>query len=189
MVQKNLERNINKICLMNFLDGMWFALPVYVIFLLDNGMSLTDIGIILGASSIMPFFFDIPSSVWADKYSRKFVMILSSMAFTLANLAFYLASSFEHFFIGACLNGIGIALSTGIFSALVYDTLLSLGKEKGYEKTQAKVVKSFFGCEKLFCRQGRSFRYRRIHIFCRSASGFLVVVFCRHPVLNGGSFS
>jgi len=144
MDQKNLEGNIDKICLMNFLDGLWFPLPVYVIYLLDSHMSWTQIGMILGAAAVMPFFFDIPSSIWADKYSRRFVMILSSIAFLLANIFFYISNSFELFFLGSCLNGIGIAFSTGIFSAFIYDTLLSLGEEKQYERVQSKVMKYFF---------------------------------------------
>lgn len=141
---KYLERNITIVCWMEFFNGLWFALPVYVLFLLDNGMNLSQAGLILGAASIMPFFFDIPSSVWADKYSRKLIIFISSVVFTLANVIFFFANSFELLFLASCLNGIGIALSTGIFGAFLYDTLLSLGKEKQYEKIRSRTMKSFF---------------------------------------------
>lgn len=142
--QKNLEDNIGKICLMNFLDGMWFPMSVFVIFLFDNGMSLTQVGLILGAYSIMPFFLDLPSSILADRHSRKLMLVLMSSAYLLQNAIYFFGHSFLMFFIASCFNGIGNALSMGIASALVYDTLLSVGKEKNYEKAQSKVVISFY---------------------------------------------
>lgn len=149
--QKLLEGNLNKVCVMNFLDGMWFATPVFVLFLLQNNMSLTQIGIILGAYPVMQLLFDIPSSVWADKYSRKFMLILSVIGFTFQNVAYFFSHSFELFLIGSCFNGIGEALWTGTFSALIYDSLLSLGKEEQYEKVQSRVMKSFFAGRFLVC--------------------------------------
>lgn len=149
--RKNLEGNIDKVCLMNFLDGMWFATPVFVLFLSKNNMSLTQIGIILGAYPLMQLLFDIPSSIWADKYSRKTMLILSGIGFTLQNIIYFFSHSFELFFIGSCFNGIGEALWTGTFSALIYDTLLSLGKEAQYEKIQSRVMKSFFAGRLLVC--------------------------------------
>lgn len=142
--QKNLEGNISKICLVNFFDGMWFPGSVFVIFLLANGMNLTQVGLIFAGSSIMPFFFDIPSSIWADKYSRKSMMALSWIAFLSMNAIYIFSHSFILFFIAFSLNGTGTALSMGIFSAFTYDTLLSLEKEEQYEKTQSKIRKYFY---------------------------------------------
>jgi len=131
---------------MIFVDRMWFAGPIFVIFLLDRGMNFTQVGLITGASYIVSFLLDIPSSIWADRYSRRSLLILSSVAFTLLNITFFLYDSFWMFFLGFCFNGIGTAFSSGISSAFLYDTLLSMRKEKRYEKVQAKIVQySFIG--------------------------------------------
>lgn len=142
--QKDLEGNINKACFMNFFGGMWLATPVVIVFFSDNHMSLTQIAMILGAYPIMHLLFDIPSSIWADKYSRKSILILGSIGCMLQNIIYFFSGSFELFFIASCVNGIGEALLGGTFNALVYDTLLSLGREKKYEKIQLKIMKSFF---------------------------------------------
>lgn len=142
--QNKLEGNIGKVCLMNFLDGLWFPMPVFVIFLLDNGMNLTQIGLILSGNAIMPFLLDIPSSIWADKYSRKSILILMALAYMLQNVTFLFGHSFAMFVLGVCFNGIGTALSLGISSAFIYDTLLSIGKAKHYEIMQSKVMTSLF---------------------------------------------
>lgn len=140
----HLEGNISKIGLMHFLDGLWFPLPVCVIYLLASGITLTQFGLLLGASTMMQFILDIPSSIWADRYSRRSVLIGAGVFFLLSDIAFFFAASFGLFLVAFCLSGISNALTSGISSALTYDTLLSLGREKEYEKVQAKVMKSFF---------------------------------------------
>lgn len=142
--EKNLEGNIKKTCLISLVDGMWFPFPIFIIFFLQSGMSMTQVGLILGASYIMSLLLDIPSSIWADKYSRKSLLIMGNVAFMLLNVIIFLSNSFEMFFLAFCFNGIGTACWTGILSAFVYDTLLSLGREKQYEQTQAKLLKYFF---------------------------------------------
>lgn len=142
--QKNLEGNIGKVCLISLVDGMWFPFPIFILFFLQSGMSMTQIGLIVGASYLIPLLLDIPSSIWADKYSRKSVLVVGSAAFMLLNIIIFLSDSFEMFFLAFCFNGIGYACWTGIFSAFVYDTLLSLGREKQYEQTQARLLKHFF---------------------------------------------
>ena len=154
-----LEGNINKICWMTFLDGMWFPGAVFVIFLLDNGMNLAQVGLILSANAIMPFLFDLPSSIWADRYSRKLMLILMSVTYLLQNAIYIFAYSFWSFFVATCFNGIGTALSLGITSAFVYDTLLSLGREKQYGKIQSKVM-----------------AYRYAGMLLASAGGFVYLV-------------
>lgn len=142
--QKGLANNIKKFHLMNFLDGMWFPLPIFVIFMLDKGITLSQLGIIFSAATLVQFIFEIPSSIWADKYSRKMILIFNGVFFLLCNLAFFISGSFEYFLLAFCFSGISNALNSGTFSALIYDTLLSLGREKEYEKIQAKVSRDFF---------------------------------------------
>lgn len=141
---KNLEGNIGKISLMNFFDGLQFSLPIFTIFLLGSGMSFTQIGLIVGASYVVAFVLDIPFSISADRHSRKSFLILSNICFMLLNLIFFFSDSFEMFFIGYCFNGLGTALTSGIASAFVYDTLLALGREKEYEKAQSRIMKYRF---------------------------------------------
>ena len=140
----NLEGNVYKMCLMNFFDGLQFSLPIFTMFLLGNGMDFTQIGLIVGASYIIALILNIPFSALADKHSRKSFLILSNTCFMLLNVTFYYSHSFEMFFLGYCFNGLGTALTSGIAGAFIYDTLLSLGKEAGYEKAQARILKYRF---------------------------------------------
>ena len=130
---------------MNFLDGTWLLLPVYMIFFLDNEMTLTEIGLLFGVCSLTQFLFEIPSSVWADKYSRRSVLIVYGIFHVLINVIYLFSSgSFEFFLVAMIFSGIGNALVSGTFSAIIYDTVLSLGREKEYEKIQSVVNRSEF---------------------------------------------
>jgi len=184
--QKNLEGNISKICWIDFFGGMWFPGPVFAIFLLANGMSLTQVGLIFASSSVMPFFFDIPSSIWADKYSRKSMLALAWIAYLSMNTIYIFSHSFAMFFIAFSLNGVGTALSNGISNALTYETLLSLGKQEQYEKTQSK-IKKYFYAGKLLASLAGAYVYtinpRGVFLFGAAASlaCLVLVIFLKEP--------
>jgi MFS family permease len=142
--KNNSKGNISKLYLMSFADGMWFTGPIYILFLLDRGISFAEIGLIMGGNYLMSFIFDLPSSIWADRYSRKFILILGGLALMLCNVLIYTSDSFVIFFAAFCLAGIGNALIAGTYNAFFYDTLLSTGKEKEYEKIQSGLLKYYF---------------------------------------------
>lgn len=129
---------------MGLVDGLWFTGPIYILFLLDKGINFAQIGLIMGGNYLMSFIFDIPSSIWADKYSRKFILILGGLALMLCNVLIYAYDSFAMFFVAFCLAGIGTALMAGTNNAFFYDTLLSVGKEKQYEKILSGLLKYSF---------------------------------------------
>jgi MFS family permease len=142
--KSNPEGNIGKLYLMSFIDGMWFTGPIFIIFLLDRGISFAQIGLIMGGNYMMSFIFDLPSSIWADKYSRKFILILGGLCLMLCNIFIYASDSFVMFFVAFCLAGVGTALMAGTYNAFFYDTLLSAGKEKQYEKILTGLLKYYF---------------------------------------------
>lgn len=143
--EKKLEGNIGKFYVMSFLDGAWLMLPIYMIFFLGKGMTLTEVGLLFGTCSLTQFLFEIPSSIWADKYSRRPVLIVYGVLHVLIDAILLLSGSFGAFFVAMILSGIDNALVSGTYSALVYDTVLSLGRSKEYERIQSSVNKSEFG--------------------------------------------
>lgn len=176
--QKKLEGNIYKMCWMNFFDGLQFSLPIFTIFLLGSGMNFTQIGLIVGASYLIAFILDIPFSALADKYSRKSFLILSNVCFVLLNVIFFFSHSFEMFFVGYCFNGLGTALTSGIASAFVYDTLLSLGEEKQYKKAQSRIIKYRFAGKIVASLVGVSLYYinPRMPFLLQALASFICVI-------------
>jgi len=142
--KEKIEKNIGKIWLIYFLDGLWFPLPVYVLYILDVGMNMTELGILMGLAAVFQFLLDIPSSILADKYSRKSVLVIAGVAYLLCDVAFLYANSFIFFIPAFVFWGITTALMSGIVSAFTYDTMLSLGRERKYETIQARIMRGLF---------------------------------------------
>ncbi len=142
--QRALERNLDRFKFINLCDGLWLLLPIYIPFLLDRGITLAQVGLLLGAQSAMQFIFELPSSVWADRYSRRGIMLLNGCFILLSDALFLGLQSFPFFLLACLLAGLGNAFNSGTFSALIYDTLLGLGRATEYDEVQAGVNKSYF---------------------------------------------
>ncbi|MFZ2970087.1 MAG: MFS transporter, partial [Minisyncoccia bacterium] len=140
----NLISNIRKFYLVSFFEALWFPLPIFILYLLDSGLDLGRVGILLSVLVIVQVIFEIPSSIWADRYSRKNILIIGYVFITMSNLILFAKDSFEYFFIAMIFMGFSGALRSGTDSAIVYDTLLNLGEEKKYDKTQSKIMVCFF---------------------------------------------
>lgn len=140
----DIKSNIRKFYLASFFEALWFPLPIFILYLLDSGLDLGRVGILLSTLVIVQVIFEIPSSIWADRYSRKNILIIGSIFLTLSSLILFLGDSFEYFFIAMIFIGLSSALRSGTDSAIVYDTLLNLGEEKKYDKTQSKIMVCFF---------------------------------------------
>lgn len=139
-----LESNKRKFYLISFFEALWFPLPVFILYLMASGMNLGQIGILLSMMVLAQVIFEIPSSVLADKYSRKKILLIGGIFLFLSNLILYAESSFEYFSAAMFFMGLSAALRSGTDSAIVYDTLLNLGKERMYGKIQSKIMVCFF---------------------------------------------
>ncbi|MFA6097749.1 MAG: MFS transporter [Candidatus Paceibacterota bacterium] len=142
--KQSYSSNIPKFYVAIFFDAMWFAGPVWILYFLSIGLNFEQIGILVGISFIVQAFFEIPSSVWADRYSRKNILIIGMSFWFVAQIIFLSANSFYFFIFAAIFQGLSNSFFSGTESAIVYDTLLNMGREKEYGKIQSKIHSIFF---------------------------------------------
>jgi len=143
-LSSNYSSNILKFYFSSFFEALWFPLPIWILFFLANGFNLEQIGFLISALFIAQFVFEIPSSILADKYSRKQILIIGTFFSFIASIIFFLYSSFNYFLISAFFLGLAGAFKSGTDSALVYDTLLNLNREKDYNKIQSNINGIYF---------------------------------------------
>lgn len=94
--------------------------------------SIANVAIVLNLTWL---FFEIPSGILADRWSRKGVLIVSSVALSTASLFLGLSSSVFEYTLISVLFGLHFALNSGTYDSIVYDTLLEeSGSRDGYEK-------------------------------------------------------
>lgn len=105
----------------------------------DRGLTPVQISTLLLVWAGTSFLLEVPSGVFADKYSRKNILFFAELS-QIAGYSFWLLMpNFIGFLIGFILWGIKSAFTSGTFEALVYDELKANNEEKKYIKIQGIV--------------------------------------------------
>ena len=84
---------------------------------------------------------EVPTGVLADLLGKKKTLLISRLFYVVEIFIIAFFNGFWPFLIAKVISGIGVSLSSGTESALLYDTLKRLKKEKDYKKISGK--KSF----------------------------------------------
>lgn len=103
-------------------------------FMLESGLSPMMIAICLSLFFITMSICELPSSLIADKYSRKKVLILSDIHCIIGSAVMLLSHSHITFMICLILTAIGAALKSGTIEALLYDEMKHKGNEGKFPK-------------------------------------------------------
>lgn len=101
----------------------WALGAIWIIFLQDNGLSLTEVALIDIAFFGSIFLFEIPTGIIADKFGKKTSLILSAIIQFIGVISYGLSSDFLSFIISYIIWGLGITLMSGAKEALVYDEI------------------------------------------------------------------
>lgn len=141
--ERNLKNNIWKFYLYNIFVGMFFSVPIMVLFWQDNGLSLTKVMLLQSIFAILTVILEIPSGYFADIHERKKTLVLASVAGLIGMFAYSLGRNFYHFLIAELFFAISVSFTSGTTAAFVYDTLQNLGEEKQYKKIWGNAL--FYG--------------------------------------------
>ncbi|MFV0503642.1 MAG: MFS transporter [Lachnospirales bacterium] len=98
-----------------FLNEFARTLPhaVLTIIFLSKGINIEEVAIIQIFFMAAIIFFELPSGIISDIYSRKFIYILSTFTLLISNYMVVIASSYFNLCISWFIYGISTALSTG----------------------------------------------------------------------------
>lgn len=116
------------------------AMPIFVLFLQDNGLSMTQIITLQVMFSIIIVVAEIPSGYLADIISRKISIIIGLLLGFLAYVIYAQSYQFTGFLLAEMILGFGSSFLSGADSALLYDTLGALNREGEYKKYQGFVL-------------------------------------------------
>lgn len=112
---------------------------VWVIFLLERGFSLAEVGIAEGVYHITSMLFEVPSGMAADLFGRKRTLILSGIV-GMCSAVFMTLEGFRGFvYCGMIFSALSLNLASGTEEALIYDSLLEAGREGGYKRVWSNI--------------------------------------------------
>ncbi len=135
-----LERNIRLMFCIRVVRWFLLVMSTMVLFYQHAGLTMQQILLIQSAFSALVVLFEIPSGYFSDVVGRKRTMIVGCLL-SFAGFALYsFAEGFWGFFIAEMTLGCAVSFISGTDSALVYDSLLALGRQSEYSKFEGRLM-------------------------------------------------
>ncbi|THA23861.1 MFS transporter [Streptomyces sp. RKND-216] len=134
MVPASEQRLVRTLYASAFLEDCVLLYPVYALLFSRTGLSGAEISSLFVLWSVTGLALEIPSGVWADRFSRRRLLTLAP-ALSGAGFALWtFAPSYAAFAAGFVLWGAGSALRSGTLEALVYEELARCGASDRYAR-------------------------------------------------------
>lgn len=119
---------------------MMLFMPTIYLFFQENGMDIQDIMILQAIYSVTVAIIEIPSGYVADVLGRKNSMIVGT-AFGFFGIIIYAFSfGFWGFLPAALCLGVGQSFVSGSDTALMYDSLKEMNREKDFIKLEGRTI-------------------------------------------------
>lgn len=139
LLNRRLESNLWKLKLNNFLLNFFVYSPILFVSFQEKGMSLAGIGVMMTLATIAGFLFEVPTGILADRWGRKYMLILAGAAGIITMLLWTTHIIFA-LIVGQIFRSLVNAAISGADTALLYDTLVELKKEGQYTKHNGQRV-------------------------------------------------
>lgn len=140
-----MHKNIYRLYLLNLLCGIVFWYPIEKLFLQDIGAGPLGVSISALIFLVTLIIFDIPSGVLADKWKRKYTLLLALACFIIASIMGGMSQTWIQYLPMNILLGGFVVLTSGTFQAMMYDSLKDSGHEKEYDTHQGRSYALFLG--------------------------------------------
>lgn len=115
-----------------------FFWPVFTVFLLDRGLSYTQIGLLNGLLAGVIVVGEIPSGYVADRVGRRNGLLVGSGLLTLSLFGFTVAETFPAFVLCWVCWGLGSAFRSGSDDAWLYDVLEERDMDAQYTRIRGR---------------------------------------------------
>ena len=133
----NIKKQLRKLYLYELISGFQIVDAVWVVFLLQRGFSIAQVGIAEGVFHVVSMCCEIPSGMVADMIGRKRTLVLSGLVSAAGSLCMILTNAFPMILVAMGLNALSYNLVSGSREALTYDSLLEAGAQEEYLRVSA----------------------------------------------------
>lgn len=115
-----------------------FFWPVFTIFLLDRGLSFTEITLLNSLSAAFVVVGEVPTGYVGDRVGRRNSLVVGSLLYSASILGFVVADSFPEFVVLWVLWSFGTTFQSGADDAWLYDVLVERGDEDRYTRVRGR---------------------------------------------------
>lgn len=132
-IQRNIKVYYAYLSLFQLIVG-----PILTLYLLGKGLSYTEIMVLESFFSVAVVVLEVPTGALGDLFGRRFSLFWAGIFMALGAITYIFGAKFWQFMIGEALFACGMSLKSGSDTAIVYDSLKNLGKEKIFATIQGK---------------------------------------------------
>jgi MFS family permease len=137
---ETLRRRLLPLHVAAMLQGIMLWLPVEKLFMMEIGFDAASVGVMAAAYAAVVPIVEFPSGILADRWSRRGVLVISSLALTGTALVGGLSTGVPLYVVSALILGIYFAMYSGTMDAIVYDTVLEeTGDSDAYERCLGRI--------------------------------------------------
>jgi MFS family permease len=133
-----LKENIKRNYIFTLIQNIDLTRGIWMIYLADKGMSLTELGLLETIFHIASFLMEVPTGAVADIFGRKISRISGRVLSLISVIILLAVDSFLWFAISFVVTALSYNLESGAGDALIYDSLKEIGEEAEYMKISGK---------------------------------------------------
>jgi MFS family permease len=104
-------------------NGILFSGPIWAVFLLSRGLSLTQFGLVEAALHVGMLAAQVPTGALADALGRRRLLVAAGFFSAAAELGYVYAPGFGLICVAGAVHGVAFALRTGADEAYLFDSL------------------------------------------------------------------
>jgi MFS family permease len=116
-------RTLTVFRLYQFFNGIIFTGPIWAVFLLSRGLSLTQFGIVEASLHVGMLIAQVPTGALADALGRRRLLVAAGFFTAVAELGYVYAPGFALICLAGAVHGVAFALRTGADEAYLFDSL------------------------------------------------------------------
>lgn len=131
-------KNIKIAYILTYLDNSWFWLGIWLLYYLQFS-DYAGVGILETTAFLSLTLAELPTGAFADLFGKKKTLILGFILSALASFIMGFSTHFFHLVISLITLGVGHALKSGTFEALIYDSLLDEKKASSFGKVMGHI--------------------------------------------------
>lgn len=131
--------NVKKFYIYTLFHSLVFAYVIERLFWASRGMRVMDVVYTEIIYSGVILLLELPTGMFADRFSRKRLIVLDSILSGVEFLIIIFATQFWHFALAIALSGVGHALQSGAHNALLYDSMKAEGNQNSFEKVLGRI--------------------------------------------------
>jgi MFS family permease len=136
----SLQRRLVPLYAVAFLQNLALWVPIEKLFMTTIGFDSASVGAMAAVYAVVVPMLEVPSGILADRWSRRGVLALASVAAIVSVVVGGLSESVAMYMVSAFFLGVFWAMQSGTFESIVYDTLLEeTGGSEGFERTIGRV--------------------------------------------------